>query len=150
MPSTRAAGIVINPEAGVTPASGFITIPGALVLGIVVGFVSYYTKALFSGRWKINDALDVGSIHGSTGIIGSLAVGIIATTIINPVGPNGLLYGNPSQLGTQAVGVAIAVALAFAATAFIMKIIDATIGLREKEEKEGKAIGEGTTKHAEA
>jgi ammonium transporter, Amt family len=147
---TAAINGAIAGLAGVTPASGFITIPAALVLGIVVGFVSYYTKALFSGRWKINDALDVGSIHGSTGIIGSLAVGIIATTIINPVGPNGLLYGNPSQLGTQALGVATAVALAFAATAFIMKMIDATIGLREKEEKEGKAIGEGTTKHAGA
>ena len=135
--------------AGVTPASGFITVPGALVLGIVLGFVSYYARALFSGRWRINDALDVGSVHGATGITGSLAIGIIATSIINPIGPNGLLYGNPSQLGIQALGVAISVVLAFTGTAFIMKVIDATIGLREKGEKEGKLSGEGTLIHPE-
>jgi ammonia channel protein AmtB len=41
------------------------------------------------------------------------------------------------------------VVLAFTATAFIMKVIDATIGLREKEEKEGKLSGEGTVIHPE-
>jgi Amt family ammonium transporter len=132
--------------AGVTPASGFITLPAALVLGIILGFVSYYVKQLFSERWKINDALDVSSIHGSTGIVGSLAVGFIATAIINPIGPNGLLYGNPSQLGVQGVGVLSAAALAFGATAFIVKLIDKTIGLEEKEEpteKEGAMEEQG-------
>jgi ammonium transporter, Amt family len=52
-----------------------------------------------------------------------------ATSLINPSGPNGLLYGNTSQLGIQAIGVGIAIALAFIGTTVIMKIIDATIGL---------------------
>jgi Amt family ammonium transporter len=122
--------------AGVTPASGYITISGALVLGIIIGFVSFYAKKWLSERKKINDGLDVSSIHGSTGIVGSLAIGVIATVIVNPAGPNGLLYGNPSQLGVQALGVAVAVAIAFGGTALIMKIIDVTIGLKEKEEQE--------------
>jgi Amt family ammonium transporter len=141
--ATAAINGAIAGLAGVTPASGFITIPASLALGIVIGFVSYHVKKLLSERWKLNDALDVGSIHGSTGIVGSLAVGVIATAIVNPVGPNGALYGNLSQLGPQALGVAVSVALAFVATTFIMKIIDITIGLKEKEvENEERAAPE--------
>jgi Amt family ammonium transporter len=134
--ATAATNGAIAGLAGITPASGFIGLPAALALGIIVGFVSYYVKQLFSERWKLNDALDVSSIHGSTGIIGSLAVGIAATTLINPVGPNGLLYGNGSQLGVQALGVLTSAALAFSATAFIVKVIDKTIGLERKEEQQ--------------
>ena len=63
--------------AGVTPASGFITSQSAFFLGIVLGFASYYSVKLLKGKLKIDDALDVSSVHGCTGIVGSLAVGFI-------------------------------------------------------------------------
>jgi Amt family ammonium transporter len=92
----------------------------------------------------VDDALDVGSVHGLTGIVGSLAVGIIASSLINPAGPDGLLYGNPSQLGIQALGVVVAAALGFGGTVIIMKIINAVIGLRvpKVEEEVGLDITE--------
>ena len=57
-------------------------------------------------------------------------------TIINPAGPNGLLYGNVTQIGIQALGVAVAAVLGFVGTVIIMKVIGAVMGLRVKEEEE--------------
>jgi len=147
-PSTTA---VINGAvaglAGVTPASGFISPQNSFILGIVLGLASYYAILLLKEHWKIDDALDVSSVHGITGIIGALAIGIIASTVINPAGPNGLLYGNPMQLAIQALGVAVAAVLGFGGTVVIMKIIDATIGLKVREDEED--IGLDVTQHAE-
>jgi Amt family ammonium transporter len=147
-PSTTAViNGAISGLAGVTPAAGFITAQSSFVLGIVLGFASYYGILLIKERLKIDDALDVSSVHGITGIVGSVAIGLIATTVINPAGPDGLLYGNSIQLAIQALGVAVAAALAFVGTIVIMKVIDATIGLKVRSEEE--EIGLDITQHAE-
>jgi ammonium transporter, Amt family len=147
-PSTTA---VINGAiaglAGVTPAAGYISSQSSFVLGIVLGFVSYYSILLLKEHFKIDDALDVSSVHGMTGIVGSLAIGILASQVINPAGPNGALFGNPIQFAIQALGVGIAAVLGFAGTVIIMKIIDKTIGLKVKDEEED--IGLDITQHAE-
>lgn len=147
-PSTTAAiNGAIAGLAGVTPASGFISAQSSFFLGIVLGFASYYAILLFKEHWKIDDALDVSSVHGVTGMVGALAIGIIASTLINPAGPEGLLYGNPVQLAIQGLGIAVAAALGFGGTMVIMKMIDATIGLKVKEDEED--IGLDITQHAE-
>ena len=145
--STAAINGAIAGLAGVTPAAGFISAQNSFLLGIVLGFASYYAILLLKEHLKIDDALDVSSVHGVTGIVGSLAIGLIASTLINPAGPDGLLYGNPMQLAIQAFGVAVAAALGFGGTIIIMKIIDATIGLKVREEEED--IGLDITQHAE-
>jgi Amt family ammonium transporter len=86
-------------------------------------------------------------VHGATGIVGALAIGVIASTLINPAGPDGLLFGNPMQLAMQALGIAVAAALGFGGTVAIMKVIDRTIGLKVKDEEED--IGLDVTQHAE-
>jgi ammonium transporter, Amt family len=147
-PSTTAAiNGAIAGLAGVTPASGFISAQSSFFLGIVLGFASYYAILLFKEHWKIDDALDVSSVHGVTGMVGALAIGIIASTLINPAGPEGLLYGNPVQLAIQGLGIAVAATLGFGGTVVIMKMIDATIGLKVKEDEED--IGLDITQHAE-
>jgi Amt family ammonium transporter len=133
--------------AGVTPASGFIDAQSSFFLGIVLGLASYYAILLLKEHWKVDDALDVSSVHGVTGIVGALAIGILATQIVNPAGPNGLLHGNPMQFAIQAMGVAVSAAMAFAGTIVIMKLIDKTIGLKVREEEED--IGLDITQHAE-
>jgi Amt family ammonium transporter len=147
-PSTTA---VINGAiaglAGVTPASGFISPQNSFFLGIVLGLASYYAILLLKEHFKVDDALDVSSVHGITGIVGAIAIGLVASTLINPAGPDGLFYGNPMQLAIQALGVAVAAALGFGGTVVIMKVIDRTIGLKVKEEEED--IGLDVTQHAE-
>jgi ammonium transporter, Amt family len=147
-PSTTAAiNGAIAGLAGVTPAAGFISAQSSFFLGIALGLASYYAILLLKEHWKIDDALDVSSVHGVTGIVGALAIGVIASTLINPAGPDGLLYGNPMQLAIQALGVSVAAALGFGGTVVIMKVIDRTIGLKVKEEEED--IGLDITQHAE-
>jgi ammonium transporter, Amt family len=133
--------------AGITPASGYVSVEHAFLIGIAVGIASYLGVIFLKDRLKIDDALDVSSVHGIAGIIGSLAIGIFAASIINPMGPNGLLYGNPSQLLIQAIGVGVAGVMGFFGTYVILKVIDVLIGIRvsAKVEQEGLDIAE----HAE-
>ncbi|MGA7900138.1 MAG: ammonium transporter [Nitrososphaeraceae archaeon] len=133
--------------AGVTPAAGYITAQSSFFLGLILGLVSYYAILLLKEHWKIDDALDVSSVHGITGIVGSLAIGLVATTLVNPHGPTGLLYGNPMQLAIQALGIAVAAIMGFVGTIVIMKIINRTIGLRVEEHEED--IGLDIAQHAE-
>jgi ammonium transporter, Amt family len=133
--------------AGITPASGYVSVENAFIIGIAVGLASYLGVLLLKDRLKIDDALDVSSVHGISGIIGSLSIGIFASIAINPHGVNGLLYGNPQQLLIQAIGVGVAALLGFGGTYLIMKAINVLIGTRvsPKVEEEGLDISE----HAE-
>lgn len=133
--------------AGVTAASGFITANSAMFLGVVIGFASFMGIKLIKERLKIDDVLDVSSVHGISGIVGTLAVGIIASQVINPVGPNGLLYGNTYQIGAQAIGVGAAILLSFGGTFIILKIIDKVMGIRVKAIEED--VGLDISEHAE-
>jgi Ammonia permease len=96
---------------------------------------------------KIDDALDVSSVHGVAGIVGALAIGIFASSVINSAGPDGLVFGNPQQLMIQAIGVGVAALMGFGGTLIIMKVLDKLIGVRVSREVEeiGLDIGE----HAE-
>jgi ammonium transporter, Amt family len=147
-PSSAAAiNGAISGLAGITPAAGFIGPIEGFLLGIVLGFGSYYGIVLVKERLKLDDALDVGSVHGITGIIGALAIGLIASPFIMPDGPVGWLYGNPMQLAIQAFGIAVVAAFTFGLTLAIMKIIDVTIGLKVKPEEEDTGLD--ITQHAE-
>jgi Amt family ammonium transporter len=132
---------------GITPAAGFVSVEHAVLIGLAIGFASYAGMIIFKEKLRIDDALDVSSVHGVAGIVGSLAVGIFASSMINPTGPVGALFGNISQFGNQLLGVGVAITLGFGGTLIIMKIIKATMGVRvsEKVEEDGLDISE----HAE-
>ena len=134
--------------AGITPASGFVSAEHAFVIGIAIGVISYSGVVLFKEKLKIDDALDVSSVHGVAGIVGSLAIGIFASTMINPGGVDGLLFGNPDQLWIQAVGVGVAAAIGFGGTWILMQIIKHLIGIRVSPEVED--IGLDISEHAES
>jgi Amt family ammonium transporter len=134
--------------AGITPASGFVSAEHAFVIGIAIGVISYSGVVLFKEKLHIDDALDVSSVHGVAGIVGSLAIGIFASTMINPGGVDGLLYGNPDQLWIQAVGVGVAGAIGFGGTWILMQIIKHLIGIRVSPEVED--IGLDISEHAES
>lgn len=133
--------------AGITPASGFVSVEHSFVIGIAIGIASYSGIIIFKEKLKIDDALDVSSIHGVAGIIGSIAIGIFASKLVNPAGPNGLLFGNPDQLGIQAIGVGVAAVLGFCGTWIIMKILDFLIGVRVSPEVEDAGLD--ISEHAE-
>ena len=96
---------------------------------------------------NIDESLDVWACHGIGGAWGAIATGIFATTLVNPAGANGLLYGNSGLLNTQIIAVAVTWIYAFVVTFILAKVIDATIGLRVGEEEE--AVGLDVSQHAE-
>jgi len=140
-----AAGAVAGLVA-VTPASGFVGVGGALIIGLVVGGLSYTMAALLRERLQVDDALDVFAVHGVGGMWGALATGIFAVAAIGGVG--GLIEGNPQQLINQLIAVVATVAFAAAGTAVIMLIINALFGARVSEEHE--EIGLDLAVHGEA
>ena len=134
--------------AGITPASGFVSVEHSFIIGIAIGLASYYGVVFFKEKLRIDDALDVSSVHGVAGIIGAVAIGIFASSMINPGGPDGLLFGNPDQLWIQSFGVAIACVLGFGGTWIIMQVMKRTIGIRVDPESED--IGLDISEHSES
>ena len=124
-----AAGAVTGLVA-ITPASGYVTPMGGLLIGLGAGIVCYWAVVWTKDRLGVDDALDVFGVHGVGGTFGALATGVFATTMINSTGANGLLYGNPQQLLTQLIAVAATWIWAGGMTFILLKIVDATIGLR--------------------
>ncbi|MDW8360047.1 MAG: ammonium transporter [Candidatus Caldarchaeum sp.] len=138
--SGAVAGLV-----AVTPASGFVDVLGAAVIGLVAGVLCFYAVGLRS-RLKIDDSLDVWGVHGVGGTWGAIATGIFANPAINPAAA-GLLYGNPYQLVPQLLATAVAWVYSFTLTYVILKLIDKAVGLRVKREDE--LVGLDLTQHAE-
>ena len=131
-------GIVTGMVAGlatVTPASGFIGIPGAIILGLVGGYFCYVAVDIIRNRLKIDDSLDVFAVHGVGGIIGSLLVAVLATDTFSGAGlAEGVSVS--SQFGVQAISVLITVAWTAIASFIILKIVSAVTGLRVDEQTE--------------
>jgi len=125
--------------ATVTPASGFVGPFSALLIGLVAGTVCY-AAVVWKGRFGYDDSLDVVGIHGVGGVIGILATGLFASKLINSGGADGLFFGNPAQLGVQALTVGVSVVFAFVGTLILLKVIDWTVGLRVDAEEEQRGL----------
>ncbi|MEK6201666.1 MAG: hypothetical protein N2A40_04505 [Desulfobulbaceae bacterium] len=94
-----------------------------------------------------DDSLDVVGIHGIGGVWGALATGLFASTVVNPVGADGLFFGNAHQLTVQAIGVGSTIAYSVVVTFIVLKMIDATIGLRVSLDDETQGLD--LTQHSE-
>jgi Amt family ammonium transporter len=131
----------------ITPASGFVTPPAALAIGLVAG-VLCYSAVMLKVKFSYDDSLDVVAVHGVGGILGTLATGLFATVAVNAGGSNGLFYGNPRQLAVQALAVGVILVYSFVATYGILKLLDKTMGLRVTDEEE--VMGLDLSQHGEA
>ncbi len=120
--------------ATVTPGAGYVGPFSALLIGLAAG-AACYAAVVWKGRLGYDDSLDVVGIHGVGGILGILATGLLAS-----VGVKGLLFGNPGQLGIQALTVVVTALFAFVGTWIILKVIDATVGLRIGAEDEQRGL----------
>jgi Amt family ammonium transporter len=144
-----ATGAAIGAVCGlvaITPASGFVDPWAAIVIGLMAGLICNFFCVFMKGT-RLDDTLDVFACHGIGGIWGALATGLFAQTAINAGARNGLLYGNPGQLAIQAVAVLASCTWAFVGSVIILKIIQATMGLRVTEEEE--AMGLDLASHGE-
>jgi len=123
----------------VTPAAGFVSPVSAIVIGLVSGAICYFA-VLLKSKAGYDDALDVVGIHGIGGLWGALATGLFASTAWNPGGADGLFYGNPRLIAVQAYGALATILYSMIVTFIILKIINATVGLRVDAESEVRGL----------
>ncbi len=118
---------------GVTPAAGFVTPLGAIVIGLGAGFLCYNACNLKS-RLGYDDSLDVVGVHGVGGTWGALATGVLASEAV------GGTAGSAGQLFEQVVGVLATYLFAGAGTFVLLSIVRALVGLRVHEEDESMGL----------
>ena len=134
-------GIVTGMVAGlatITPASGYVGPVGALIIGISAGVVCYFATQYVKRSLKIDDSLDVFTVHGLGGMLGLLLTAVFAASLDGL----GLETSMGVQFVTQLIGI-VATTIWCAVLCFIiLKLIDKTIGLRVSidEETEGLDI----------
>ena len=134
-----AVGMAIGAVAGlvaITPASGFVSVGPAIIIGVVAGIISNLVANWRLARTKIDDALDVFACHGVSGVWGALATGLFASTAVNSAGANGLFYGNSSLIVSQLIACGAVVIYAFSATFIIMKVMSLVMRIRVSKEEE--------------
>jgi len=132
----------------ITPGAGFVSPVSAICIGILVGIVCYTAVSVIKLKLAYDDSLDAFGVHGVGGILGALLTGLFAQKAINASGNNGLFFGNPGLLLTQFIGVAVTIAYSVTVTFILLKILDATVGLRVEDEEE--VIGLDITQHEES
>jgi Amt family ammonium transporter len=130
----------------ITPASGFVNVMGAIVIGFGAGVVCYAAIQLRE-RIRVDDALDVWAVHGIGGTWGALATGLFATVAINAAGHNGLFYGNPRQALVQLLAVGASWIYSAAGTFLILKLVNRFVPVRVEEDEE--VLGLDLSQHGE-
>ncbi len=126
----------------ITPASGYVTVMSALLIGVAAGAVCYLACTVLKSRLGYDDSLDVFGIHGVGGTLGALLTGVFATRAVQDLnGGNviGLMEGG-KLLGGQIAATAITWIVAIALTYVILLLLDATMGLRVAREDEVQGL----------
>ena len=138
--SLGAASGAIAALVAITPACAFVAPWGAIAIGALAGVICAFAVTL-KYRLKVDDSLDVVGVHLVGGVIGCLALGLFATTSVNELGKDGLLYGGGLDvLWTQAIGAFAVLGYSFVVTLILALILKATIRLRVTPDEEISGI----------
>ncbi len=141
-----ASGIVAGLVA-ITPSCSSANVVGALVIGASAGVLCALAVGL-KFKFGFDDSLDVVGVHLVGGLVGTLLVGLVATTEA-PAGVAGLFYGGGfDQLWRQAVGAGAVLLYSAVGTAILALIVKYTVGLRLDKEEEASGVDE--SEHAES
>ena len=135
-------GIVTGMVAGlgtITPASGFVSPSGALIVGVLAGTICYFSTQFIKRKLKIDDSLDVFPVHGVGGILGTLLAGVFVSADLGGVGyREGVTM--MEQVGVQLLGIVATIAWCAILTYVIFKVLDVVAGLRVNAEDETEGL----------
>ncbi len=140
-----ALGAVTGMVAGlgtITPASGYVGPGGALVIGILAGFVCYHATVFLKQRLKVDDSLDVFPVHGVGGALGTLLAAVFASAGLGVFSGQGLAEGMTiaSQFQVQLIGVLASGVYTAIVTFVLLKLIDRMLGLRVSQDEETEGL----------
>ena len=130
----------------ITPAAGFVGIPGALAIGVIVSLVCFCMVAYVKPKLGYDDSLDAFGVHGIGGILGALLTGVFASPLIQSA-YSGAIYGNFKQLLVQFIAIIATIIYSGIGTFILFKITEKFIGIRATDKQE--AIGLDETQHGE-
>ncbi len=134
----------------ITPAAGFVQPMPALLMGAAGGLVCYIACSKVKTTFGYDDSLDAFGVHGVGGTLGAILTGVFATKDVNPGFANGLWYdpsGGVKLLIGQIAAVIVTFVFSIVATFIILKVLDATMGLRVSQEEE--TLGLDLSQHGE-
>ena len=140
-----AATAIVVGLVAITPAAGFVGPMSAILIGALAAFPSYF-GLLWRAKTNLDDSLDVVAAHGLGGTMGAILTGVFAQKALNGVA-DGLLFGNPGQVGIQAVAVVSAAVYSGVASFVILKVVSAVFPLRASDEEQ--SIGLDVAMHGE-
>jgi Amt family ammonium transporter len=130
----------------ITPASGFVTVPVSIFIGIVAGATSNFFAHLRS-KSRIDDTLDVFPCHGIGGMVGMIMTGIFASKAVNSAAVDGLAYGGTHLFMIHLMALVLVSAFAFVGSFALLKLTDLIIPLRVSAEEE--MMGLDVSQHEE-
>jgi Amt family ammonium transporter len=147
-----AATAIVVGLVAVTPAAGFISPMSAILLGGVAAVPSYFAL-VWRAKTSVDDSLDVVAAHGVGGTVGALLTGVFAEKALNGVA-DGLLFGNPAQLGIQVAAIAAAIVYSGLMSFALLKLIGLVMPLRAAVDDEASGLdislhGEDAYPHSE-
>jgi Amt family ammonium transporter len=131
----------------ITPAAGFVSTIPAVIIGLAAGTICFLAVSVLKSKLGYDDALDAFGVHGIGGTWGAIATGLFASKAVNEAGADGLFFGNPEQLVTQLIGVAVSWIFAAIATFVILKVVSLAMGVRPNEAEETQGLD--ITEHGE-
>jgi len=139
-----AVGVATGAVAGlvaITPAAGYVSPIGALLIGFAAAVVCNSALQL-KNRSGLDDSLDVLPVHGVAGLLGILLTGVLALKSVNPAGANGLLAGNRAQLLIQLKAAGFTVLWVGVGTFVVLQLLKLAMPLRatDQEERQGLDI----------
>uniref|UniRef100_UPI0040473375 ammonium transporter n=1 Tax=Polynucleobacter sp. TaxID=2029855 RepID=UPI0040473375 len=138
--SGAVAGLV-----GITPACGTVGPMGAIVIGLVSGFVCLWAVSGLKKMLGADDTLDVFGIHGVGGIVGAILTGVFTAPSLGGTGADD--FSISSQVMIQAEGVIITIVWCAIVSVIAYKLVDMVIGLRVPEDQEREGLD--VTSHGE-
>ncbi len=140
-----AATAIVVGLVAITPAAGFISPMNGLILGMIAAVPSY-AALIIRAKTSLDDSLDVVAAHGVGGTVGALLTGVFAEKSLNGLF-DGLIAGNPGQVGIQAMAVLTAIVYSGAVSFILLKVINIVIPVRADASDE--STGLDLTQHGE-
>jgi Amt family ammonium transporter len=136
-----ALGVATGAIAGlvaITPASGTAGPAGAMLIGLVAGAACFLAATRLKRIFGYDDSLDVFGVHAVGGIVGAVLTGVTAGTLGGTGLPEGVSIAG--QVWVQAKSVLLTAAWSAIGTGLILKLIDATVGVRVSREQEVEGL----------
>jgi len=142
-------GAVTGAVAGlvaVTPAAGFAGPMGAIVLGLVAGFVCFIACSAIKNALGYDDALDVFGVHGVGGIVGAIGTGILAAPFLGGTGVFDYTAGKiadydlVTQVISQIKAVCLTIVWSGLGTLILLGVVRVIVGLRPATDQEREGL----------